>query len=488
MRALVRNMKNHSSYYSCEYCRASATYYKDPDVEKDEKKRQKEHNQCLKKINSDIKVLKNSQHGSLNEKHKTQQQIKSLQRFKQQTIADHNAKPRVRTRVRHLILLFYYSLINFNFNNLFQTHLIWPADRRNSEERTMEHIMHTVANLPNLTSEEREGVCGYSPLMDLPGFNFLRAVPCEYLHHICLGVVKRLIELSFSVGDSRKRITKRKLSHPSHFNEIMRQTKVPAEFSRRGRSLDLHVMKGEEFRNVILFFFFIILDCIQSSNGFSERQLWLIFAFQIRSYVLPDCEYVKISQSELKFCLNRFCTLFEELFGQSNSSYNIHMMSHLNLVRERGPLTETSTFKNEGYYGEMRRSYAAGTASTGKQILQNAFIKRQLPHHRCQKKILFSDQDTPKSSNSIIYIYSNAAYTFYKIKKILPSDSFLCTILGKRKYSPPETPKLNWSSVGVFRKAGLSDLDEIIYRKDIHGKGIVVQNMILTGPNNILRE
>ena len=34
MRALMRLFKNHSSYYSCEYCRASAEYYQDPEVMK----------------------------------------------------------------------------------------------------------------------------------------------------------------------------------------------------------------------------------------------------------------------------------------------------------------------------------------------------------------------------------------------------------------------------------------------------------------------
>ena len=129
----------------------------------------------------------------------------------------------------------------------------------------------------------------------------------------------------------------------------------------------------------------------------------------------------------------------------------------------------------------MRRSYATGTASTGKQILQNAFIINA-------KKNLYSNQDTSKSSNSIIYLFANETYTFYKIKHVLTNDSFLCNVLGKRKFLPPETPKLDWASVGVFRKAGLTDSEEIIYRQDISGKGIVVQNMILACPNNILRE
>ena len=34
MRSLLKNMKNHSSYHSCEYCRSSAEYYQDPATKK----------------------------------------------------------------------------------------------------------------------------------------------------------------------------------------------------------------------------------------------------------------------------------------------------------------------------------------------------------------------------------------------------------------------------------------------------------------------
>ena len=75
------------------------------------------------------------------------------------------------------------------------------------------------------------------------------------MHSVCLGLVKRLLELTFNVGTNRKRQTTRKLSTPAQFDQLMASVQVPKEFSRRCRKLDISIMKAQEFRNLILFFF-----------------------------------------------------------------------------------------------------------------------------------------------------------------------------------------------------------------------------------------
>ena len=112
-----------------------------------------------------------------------------------------------------------------------------------------------MVEIDSLTMDEKEGVIGYSPFMDYPDFHFIDGFPVEYLHHSCLGVTKRMVELTFQVGENRKRITKRPLSSTKLFNQKMKTQKVFSELGRRGRKLDFRIMKGEEFRNISLFFF-----------------------------------------------------------------------------------------------------------------------------------------------------------------------------------------------------------------------------------------
>ena len=353
----------------------------------------------------------------------------------------------------------------------------------------MERIMQTVEAIELLSQDEKEGIMGYSPLMDYPEFDFIEGFPVDYLHLVCLGVTKRMLELSFSIGDTRKRNTKRKLSSPNSYNLLMAIQKVVSEFGRRGRNMDFKVMKGEEFRNLVLFFFPFVLDSIPENTRDAkfERKLWLIFVFQIRAYVMPDDEYANVNSCHLDNCLDDFAILFEHLFGTSNSSYNIHMMSHLKKVRSRGKFTDTSTFKQESYYGEMRRSYVTGTASTGKQILKNAYLRRSIPHRHCRKPLKFSPKETSRSCDKYIYTYENNTFNFFVIKSSLPDGRFICVKHGRRNYSTSEI-NLNWSSVGVFVKSGESDIERIFWPHEITGKAMVVNNLIITCPTNVLQE
>ena len=352
----------------------------------------------------------------------------------------------------------------------------------------MERILETVAARDQLTDSEKEGILGYSPLMDYPNFDFIEGVPVDYMHMLCIGVVKRLLQLTFRCGETRKRVTRRRLSNPTVYNAIVMKHKVPSEFSRRGRKLDLGVMKAEEFRNVVLFFFPIVLECIPRPEGEKERQLWSTLAFQVRAYILPDIEFKHVRGSQLQHCRHRFLTLFESLFGQSNCSYNVHMMGHLSEVRSRGPLTETSTFAAESYYGEMRNSYVPGTSSTGKQLLQNAYIKRQLPHDFCRKRTKFCAKDTQMSCNKYIYKFCDGDYHFFVIKKDLHNGFYECATQGRRRYRNAETPNLDWQSVGVFLLTAIASDNVLINEKDISGKAIVVMDLIITCPFNVLQE
>lgn len=106
-----------------------------------------------------------------------------------------------------------------------------------------------------LSKDECKGIVGRSPFLDLEYFDIVRDIPTEYLHYLCIGVVKRMVTLTFNVGVSRPPITTRRLTPTYEFNVRMSKMKVPRESSRRARTLDFSVYKGQEYRNLILFFF-----------------------------------------------------------------------------------------------------------------------------------------------------------------------------------------------------------------------------------------
>lgn len=90
-------------------------------------------------------------------------------------------------------------------------------------------------------------------------------------------------------------------------------------------------------------------------------------------------------------------------------------------------------------------------------------------------------------SNSIVYIYQENTYKFYKIYNI-HENLLLCNQQGYFVQNYKETPEIHWQNVGVFKEGGMSEETKIIYKSQVHGKVIKICDLLITVPINILRE
>ena len=455
-RAFIRNSMQFSSLNGCEYCFTCGVSFRNKTTE--------ETVSFIKKIQQQKNDLE-AQITSL-DKGKDSEQISKLQKIIQNLgEAETLAKKTKKT-----------------------SHVVWPANTRDGPLRTKEEILEIVQKIESgneLSHAEKKGIKGRSIMLDIEHFDFVISISTEYMHLICLGGVKRLLELCFTEGESRPRITKSKLVDPSKFNELMKDVKVFHEFSRRARKLDLAVMKAQEMRNILLFFFTLITECLTNEK---QVKLWEMLAFMVRACILPEKEYINVKIESIKYCMKNFYILYQQLFGCQNCTYSIHVFcSHLLKMREAGPLTETSAFRFEAFYAELRNAFQPGTTSVLKQMFQKVLLKRMLSKHVCQEKIFFREKDTSLECNSMIYCYKNNVHVIYKIQSIQNND-FICNQMGNHPVDMPCTSMLNWSSVGVYRKGGLSSENIIVKRNQIDGKVIRVQNLLITCPANILRE
>ena len=198
--------KGHSAYFPCEYCESKGVLLNTQDNTL--KLRKKELLNQLKVINNQI------------------------------IIAQENNEEEQVTVFKKVL-----KTVNNDIKNLNRKHnnIVWPASTQNGPKRTVEKVREIVDRLENndiLSIDEAKGVTGHSLFLHIPYFNCTRDAPVEYLHGVCLCVVKRMIILTFNVGDVRQRNTTRRLSSPSIFNSFMALIKVPREFPRRARSLE----------------------------------------------------------------------------------------------------------------------------------------------------------------------------------------------------------------------------------------------------------
>lgn len=373
--------------------------------------------------------------------------------------------------------------------NKTSSHIVWPSSTSKGVPRTKESVFNIATEIESrgkLPQDEAKGVVGMSPLFQIENFDIVRDVPTEYMHSMCLGVTKSLVKLTFNVGESWPRNTKRKLTNPAIFNKKMLLIKVFREFSRRNRSLDFSVMKAQEFRNLACFFFTVIVDCIEEKA--KERKLWLLLAYVMRSCILPNNEFKVIKVELINDLLQQFYDLYNNLFGDRNCTYNTHIVgSHLMEMRFHGPLTLTSAFGFESFYSELRRSYTAGTQSTLKQCLSKILLKRNISYHCCENSIYFSKTETNMENNTIVYKFIDLTHKMFKIIDI-QGDNLICHRQGRYKHTFPELNEVNWSHVGVYEKGPISNEIVTIPKLEVHGKVMQVENLLITCPNNILRE
>ena len=208
----------------------------------------------------------------------------------------------------------------------------------------------------------------------------------------------------------------------------------------------------------------------------------------IRMCVLPNEEFETLDPNIIDYCSSQLYKLYEQLFHVINCSYNTHVVfSHMRIIRTHGPLTLTSAFGFESFYGEMRHAFVPGTLSPLKQILETILLKRTIAPHYCKPSIYYSPKDTALESNSYVYTFLNQEYNFFKILS-MQDMTLECAKVGKYEAKFPETPTLNWGNIGVFKAGGISD--EIVeLRKDqLGGKLIKVKDLFLTCPINVLEE
>lgn len=460
-RSDMKCTKCHGAYYPCEYCIGKGTLKLTSKVEKLMQNEEINYEQQVNEIRKQIDILSETQ--------------QSQARDSNITVLENLITSVQKTKVRK------------------STQIVWPASTRHSQLRSLEEIREIATRIERgekLSLDKSKGIQGTSIFLgeDNTDFNFIIDMPTEYMHLGCLGVVKRLTELTFNVGENRPRSTKRKLTPASKFNERIIGIKSPKELSRRIRELDFAVLKAQEFRNLSLFFFPIIVDSIET--GAKERNLWLLLSYSLRGCTIPNNEFKKIDKDTINNCMEKFYVLFQNLFGEINCSYSIHVFcSHLMIIRGDNPLTENSAFPYESFYGEMRKCFVPGTVSCTKQILQNVFIKRALSKHNCENAITITAHDTALESNNMIYTFVNSSYQFYKVIDIDNTKrQFVCHVQGKYDCTFNETKNLNWSKVGVFRKGGLLREKTIIDMNKVEGKVIQVHEYLITCPNNVLRE
>lgn len=195
-------------------------------------------------------------------------------------------------------------------------------------------------------------------------------IPLDFMHLICLGVMKRLLLLWCSNAKPPSKLSSRQISHISDNLSVI-APHVPCEFSRRCRSLlELKGWKATEFALFLFYVGPIVLKDMLSADAYLNFQvLHVASTILSRTDVLADQSAINYAEMLMKYFVESFTTLY----GRKHVSHNIYNTLHIaNDVRRFGSMHSFSAFQFENFLGSIKRQLRSGSKPL-QQIIKRKF-------------------------------------------------------------------------------------------------------------------
>lgn len=188
-----------------------------------------------------------------------------------------------------------------------------------------------------------------SVLNQLPGFDSVKQFSLDYMHLVCLGVMKKLMLLWIQKGPLHVRLNSRKVNELSLSLTSM-NLNIASDFTRKSRTInEIHRWKATEFRLFLLYTGPIVLKKIISDECYTNFMAlnisMIVLLSPDRSSLIPYAKYL----------LDYFVMTFQRIYGKHLLSHNIHGLLHLcDDYQQFGPLDTCSSFLFENYMKKLK--------------------------------------------------------------------------------------------------------------------------------------
>lgn len=208
------------------------------------------------------------------------------------------------------------------------------------------------------------GIKNKPAFSSLKYFNLIHSIAVDYMHTVCLGVVKRLLTLWFSqeyksdpwfIGN-----------RVSEVDQRLMKICPPNSLTRTPRPIKEHRkhFKASELKMWLLHYGPV---CVKNvlPNAYYHHFLYLNKGI----YLLLSSSISQKDLDDSAKCLQSFCVLTRELYGERFMTINFHLLLHtVESVRHLGPLWSSSCFSFEDYNRHLINSFH-GTQHIHTQIL-----------------------------------------------------------------------------------------------------------------------
>lgn len=191
---------------------------------------------------------------------------------------------------------------------------------------------------------------GTSIIEKIPGIDMVQSFPLDYMHLVCLGVVKKIL-LLWCCGKPSTKLCYQKISAISS-SLIELSPYIPKEFNRKPRSLsEIKRWKATELRQFLFYTGPLVLK-----NNISKDRYNNFLALHVALIILSQknlSEKIEYACELLKY----FVKTFRILYGSENVSHNVHNLLHLTLdVNTHGIIDNFSAFPFENFLQSILKS------------------------------------------------------------------------------------------------------------------------------------
>lgn len=233
---------------------------------------------------------------------------------------------------------------------------VWVHNRMtfpecNAVERTNESF---------LRQDDEDFHTGETILSTIPGLDFIRCFPLDYMHLVCLGVVRSLIYL-WNFGPVPIILPAPVINNISENLNTLKNN-MPVEFNRNPRPLsDVKRWKATEFRQFLLYTGPVVLKM-----AFSEEYQHVYDHFlnlSVSMSILLSPKFYKNSDylNYAKQLLHHFVMTTRNLYGHQYLTHNMHGLVHIaDSIKDFGPLDSSGAFPFENYLQQLKKMIHKG--------------------------------------------------------------------------------------------------------------------------------
>lgn len=197
-----------------------------------------------------------------------------------------------------------------------------------------------------------------TPLTSIPDLNFITSFPLDYMHLVCLGVMRTLM-YTWKFGPIPLRFQQRTISKIS-VNLLSFQPYIPSDFNRRPRSLlELKHWKATEFRQFLLYTGPLALRNILLPHF---KHIYFNFlSLHISFTILLSPKHCLIHRDYAVSLLSHFLQSVKVIYGQEFLTHNFHGLLHIaDDVLSFGPLDRCSAFQFENFLCMLKKLVRKG--------------------------------------------------------------------------------------------------------------------------------